>query len=201
MHCLLKIAVVSLLLLGLPVLWVLSLSSESGHVRHSTRQPLPAEDAVVELPKEVEGRGQNKKEAKREAVRKAWKAVVDYLRSLDPPVEWTPSLAYVGHRLGEGTRRPEKDVKVLPDTTVQYWTWPLAITADDLDEMRYQDRKDRMGERMLFLGKILAGILVLLIVVAGYVRLDEWTKGYYTGWLRLAGGILVLFGVGLWWLR
>ena len=31
----------------------------------------------------------------------------------------------------------------------------------------------------------------MLGAVAGYVRLDEWTKGYYTGRLRLAAVVLI----------
>ena len=43
----------------------------------------------------------------------------------------------------------------------------------------------RGRERMIWLGKILAGLVVLLAAAAGYFRLDEWTKGYYTTWLRV----------------
>jgi len=54
---------------------------------------------------------------------------------------------------------------------------------------------------MLLLGKILASLLVLLSAVVGYVRLDEWTKGFYTGWLRLAAGVFAVVAAGLWWLH
>jgi hypothetical protein len=47
-----------------------------------------------------------------------------------------------------------------------------------------QDRQQRTQERMMGLGKILAGVVVLLVAASGYFRLDEWTKGYYTTWLR-----------------
>jgi len=40
-------------------------------------------------------------------------------------------------------------------------------------------------KRMVFLVKFLAGIVALLLTVCGYIRLDEWSKGYYTKWLRL----------------
>jgi hypothetical protein len=54
---------------------------------------------------------------------------------------------------------------------------------------------------MGLLGKILVGLVALLAVVTGYIRLDDWTKGYYTGWLRLAAwGILAVVGTGLFWL-
>ena len=43
-----------------------------------------------------------------------------------------------------------------------------------------------VSQRMTLLAKVLAGILALLVTVAGYIRLEELTKGYYTRWLRLA---------------
>jgi hypothetical protein len=70
-------------------------------------------------------------------------------------------------------------------------------------EIESKDREYRrevtVQERMVFLARILGGLVALLGVVAGYIRLDDLTKGYYTGWLRLAaGGILAVVGVGLW---
>jgi hypothetical protein len=44
----------------------------------------------------------------------------------------------------------------------------------------------RAGERMLLLLKLTGGILLLLGIVVAYFRLEEATKGYYSGWLRLA---------------
>jgi hypothetical protein len=49
-----------------------------------------------------------------------------------------------------------------------------------------QKRVKLMRSRMVFLVKFLAGIVALLATVCGYLRLDEWSKGYYTKWLRLA---------------
>jgi len=41
-------------------------------------------------------------------------------------------------------------------------------------------------------------VTVLLGAVAGYVRLDEWTKGYYTGRLFLAAvAVVVAAGAGV----
>src|SRR5436305_1561951 len=48
----------------------------------------------------------------------------------------------------------------------------------------------------------LAAALVLLAVVGGYLRLEEMTRGFYTGLLRVAAvALLVLAGVGLWMLH
>jgi hypothetical protein len=39
------------------------------------------------------------------------------------------------------------------------------------------------------------GLLTLLLgAVAAYIRLDDWTKGYYSGRLFLAAALLTIFG-------
>ena len=43
---------------------------------------------------------------------------------------------------------------------------------------------------------MLGGVVCLLLVVGGYLRLEEATKGYYTRLLRLTA-IAVLIGVGV----
>ena len=35
------------------------------------------------------------------------------------------------------------------------------------------------------IGALGAGIVALLLTICGYIRLEEWSKGYYTKWLRL----------------
>jgi len=61
-------------------------------------------------------------------------------------------------------------------------------------------RKERMEQRMLPLARLLVGLIALLGAVAGYVRLDEWSKGYYRTWLRLgATGLVAATWAGLSW--
>ena len=49
---------------------------------------------------------------------------------------------------------------------------------------------------MWLLGKIMAGLVLLLATISTYVRLDDYSKGYYSGWLRFAS-IVAAAGVGL----
>ncbi len=51
---------------------------------------------------------------------------------------------------------------------------------------------DLVRERMLKGGGVLAFVLFVLAVLAGYIRADESTKGYYTNRLRM----LAAAGVG-----
>ena len=73
------------------------------------------------------------------------------------------------------------------------------MTPEIRADLMQQIRNQRMGDRMLGLGKVLGVLVVLLGGVAGYLRLDEWTKGYYTTWLRLGViGLIGIAGMGYW---
>jgi hypothetical protein len=66
-------------------------------------------------------------------------------------------------------------------------------------QFRIMERKEVSKERQTLLAKLLAGLLAGLVAVAGYLRLDEATKGYYTTWLRVASVALVAtVGAGAW---
>jgi hypothetical protein len=78
--------------------------------------------------------------------------------------------------------------------TPEAWEKILEEQRNDL----VRQRNSVMKERMLFLLKIMGGLVALMATVAGYIRLDEWSRGYYTNWLRLAAltcvGIVALAG-------
>ena len=65
------------------------------------------------------------------------------------------------------------------------------LTADGWQELSRIERAARAEERMGFAVRGLGLMAVLLGAVAGYVRLDEWSKGYYSGRLFLAATALV----------
>lgn len=61
-----------------------------------------------------------------------------------------------------------------------------------------EERQDRVGDRHLTLARILGGVLAVLLVAAGYLRLEEATKGYYTTLLRAGAiGLLLAAAAGL----
>ena len=70
---------------------------------------------------------------------------------------------------------------------------------DEIQLVENQKRLKVTKSRMVFLVKFLVGIVALLVTACGYIRLDEWSKGYYTKWLRLAAvGCIAAVTVVLW---
>jgi hypothetical protein len=70
---------------------------------------------------------------------------------------------------------------------------PVKLTAEQVKDFREEARKIRVGGRMKTTGVILAGLIALLLVGGGYLRLEEATKGYYTTLLRV--GALTILGI------
>lgn len=85
--------------------------------------------------------------------------------------------------LGADTFIVKYDLKLTPDT------WQLI--AED-------ERSTRIRNRMGALGAFIAVVTVLLGCVAGYIRIDDATKGYYSGRLKIAMiVVLAVAAVGL----
>jgi hypothetical protein len=152
---------------------------------------------------EVSGYGTNPKEAEPMALQEAREKVLDYLAGQNPPFRWKPDLDYVQTNLVKGKK--EQDAKVdIPGMKEVILTVEMTEkTYNDMVEQdkkfRLEERKEISKERQTLLGKLLAGLLAGLVAVAGYLRLDEATKGYYTTWLRVASVALVAtIGAGAW---
>ena len=64
---------------------------------------------------------------------------------------------------------------------------------------REDARRQIVEHRQWWLAKFLLGAVVFLGTLSGYIRLEDATKGYYTGWLRLGMvGVLCAVCAGLW---
>jgi hypothetical protein len=78
----------------------------------------------------------------------------------------------------------------------------LKLEPDYLRHLARRERDSRMTERMDGLARALAFVVAGLFAVAGYVRADEWSKGYFTGWLKFAAAAgIVGAGVVAWVVR
>ena len=76
----------------------------------------------------------------------------------------------------------------------------IELTPDQWRFMLREDRRLRSVSRMALSGKVLVGFVAFFGAVAGYLRLEELTKGYYTAWLRLAAiSFVSAVAAGVWW--
>jgi hypothetical protein len=75
----------------------------------------------------------------------------------------------------------------------------FAEIAKKTEQAREDARREVVQQRQSWLAKVLLGVVVFLGSLSGYIRLEDATKGYYTGWLRLGlVGVLCAVGAGLW---
>ena len=76
------------------------------------------------------------------------------------------------------------------------------LPSDYIQELGQKERGYRMEERMGWLSRGLAVIVAGLFAISGYVRLDEWSKGYFSGVLKVAAIFAVIASVvGVYFLR
>jgi len=74
----------------------------------------------------------------------------------------------------------------------------VELTPSYLREVEDHAHQQRVEQRHLLTARVLGGLVVLLMVGVGYLRLEEATRGYYTTLLRLAAlGLVALAGAGL----
>lgn len=77
-------------------------------------------------------------------------------------------------------------------------TVPVKLTDDDVSYFREQARGIRIKSRMGTTVIAVAGLVALLLIGGGYLRLEEATKGYYTALLRIGAlGVLACVGGAL----
>ncbi len=109
-------------------------------------------------------------------------------------LEQPPAAKFVGNsrwvRIEEQKREPIGQKAGGED--VYRITYRVELTPQGVAELAREERSGRVGERMDLAARGLGLLTVLLGAVAGYVRLDEWTKGYYSGRLLLVAAAVVL---------
>jgi hypothetical protein len=149
----------------------------------------------------VEGRWEsNAADAERSALEEARYEVLARLQSEFPPVRYLPTAEFVRDRL---VAKKDPESKDFGEGVGTMWRvhLDLQLKPSARAELVRLEREQRAHDRMAWLAKVLGLVVVLLTAFAGYVHLDERTKGYYTNWLRLVVACVVAaVGVGLWWI-
>lgn len=175
-----------------------STSSERTPLRRTHRPAAPSSPKTKSDLRVITGQLSSTEERAREDVRKKVdQAVADWL-SPTVPMSWQPP-AHLREALVQKTEvRPvEKNIDGERVTLYE------ASQTIELSHARYTTlveayHRELVARRLAILGGILAFILACLAALAGYIRADEATKGYYTNRLRIvsaagvgAAGVLI----------
>jgi hypothetical protein len=148
---------------------------------------------------DVDGAGGTLTDAEQDAYEKARDQIAVYLHERIPDLEWPLTTGYVREHLqNEYQPVPDKDLGgnlgSLKRVHLQ-----VQLRPDDLRNILQQDHRFHMENRVIWLGRILAAILAVLGTLALYLRVDEASKGYYTGLLKLAAITLLLGAAASLW--
>jgi hypothetical protein len=166
--------------------------------RREKKEP-PAESVAENPIPMVTGVGTTREEAEADALKRACDKLSEFLASAYGETGWKPSPAFLrqsgaAHLVGE----PRK-VTIPGEGENESVKMEVRLTSEVFDQIQKLARDQRMGERQRVAARGLAGILSVLLVVFGYLKLEDLTKGYHTTLLRLTAlAVLVLTGLCLW---
>jgi hypothetical protein len=146
------------------------------------------------------GHGETQDAAREEAEKKACAWVRDYLDAKYGDIGWTPT---PNELVSQGVVHTDKPAEWNTDALHGYEV-TAHVDLSDAALRRLQPEVDRQRKRVqdhvvyARLGvalRILAGLVALCLVVVGYLRLEDLTRGYYTAVLRLSAGLALLLTV------
>ncbi len=117
------------------------------------------------------------------------RAIVDWLAQDGVPASWTPPKGLVESML---VGKPAVEPVQWKDLQVFRASRQVDFSPSKKAELLEVFHRQQAGRRLAILGGGLVFVLSLLGAVAGYIRADEATRGYYTNPLRLvaAAGVL-----------
>lgn len=199
MRCL---AWTALVVLGLTCLTTPSLRSSAT----AAADPQPATGVRVGERSDdlVDGYGPTAAAARERALEHACRRVEKLLLDRLGHSGWQPRPEQLepGYLSRYGVIQPHGEPEVEPrfkNEKVMVARYQVELTSDYLTQVQQSARLERVETRHLLLARGLTGLLALLLVTAGYLRLEEMTRGYATHLLRLAAAaVLALVAAVLW---
>jgi len=160
---------------------------------------------------EVEGDYKTSTEAARaDALSKAALELFGHLREQFPSLRYQPTPQFlVQHQMVDNPPFEEAVVEQVQDAPTMYrQKVTVELRREHLRPIFEEDRRLRSRERMEWAARVFGGILIGLAALVGYIRLDDWTKGYSSTILIVSivmitavGFLLMITAVGflLWW--
>jgi hypothetical protein len=143
-------------------------------------------ESEIVLDAKAEGFGATTDDAVESAVKDACRVVENFLQKTYGETQYTPTPEELKRKGMVTVATAHIDRRDDLTDHPQQATLQVKVTGDQIDEMREKARAVRVHERMKWGAMTLVGMVGLLLVGGGYLRLEEATKGYYTTLLRMA---------------
>jgi hypothetical protein len=165
----------------------------------ASAQPAPRGPKTPLIKEEFKGYGLTQKDAEANALERA----CDWLSEHSANLGWTPTPEFLREKGMVQFEEPiEEEFKVAKDFAdggkMKVVKMQLEVTSDQAREIQKHARQERMISRHRLTAYLLGGLVCVLLVITGYLRLEEATKGYFTHPLRLAAiGIVILIILAL----
>lgn len=181
--------------------------ASSSKPRAKPTKPAPAARTVEKPETIVDGYGETAEKARERALERAQERVEELLRERFDRLGWHlhPEQLDTDYLLRFNVIQPRGEPEPAPvkgGEKMLVARYRIELTPEYLHELVRVSQQDTVQQRHLLLSRLLVGILAVLLVTAGYLRLEELTRGYATKLLRL--GVVVflsLVGAGLYLTR
>jgi hypothetical protein len=174
--------------------------------RQAKKRVAPPARVVPKGDNVVDGYGPTAVKAKERALEHAQEKVEELLRERFGPDGWRPNEEQLAadYLIHYAVVTPQGDPEPSPgindNDRAMVARYKVELTTDYLQEVQRVAREQRVQERHLVMARLLGWVVVLLLVVAGYLRLEDMTRGYATRLLRLGAVVLVAVAGGALWL-
>jgi hypothetical protein len=146
----------------------------------------------------VDGYGENPADAEEDALRRARESVQKYINEHYSQLKWAPTAEEL-QKAGVMRLEGAPEARQIKDEEVQVAHAKVELTRGYREGLQKMVLLQHTRARQWLAAKALGGVVALLLVCGGYLRLEEATRGYYTRLLRLAAFCtLVGVSVGLW---
>jgi hypothetical protein len=180
---------------------------EVGPPNDENRGPIHQDLKTLEKPsviwsKEVRGEPRpSTQSARQNALEAAALALGNFLKERYPGFEWSPAEDFiVDQKIIVNEKQEEQHLTDKEAPIMFTQTLSLELRESQLKAAFQENHKLRVESRLWQAGRGLGGLLIILLAVIGYVRLDDWTKGYISLPLKLAAAAVAIAGPVILWL-
>lgn len=149
---------------------------------------------------EVKGAGTSERLAREDALQVTADALDRFLAEKMPWIEWRPDDDYIRKHLANEPveRLPEQDREIMlgnEKVAVMYVKQPVTISQQNIQDFIERDKDLRSKNRLVWATKSLGIVLFGVFLFYGYLRVEEWTKGYLTKVLVVTGLVVLSLAV------